>query len=66
MKKIVYITTSYRDCGPTQQLLNIISGLDKKNFEPILISLTDPVEGDRFESFKKLSIKNYNMGINKV
>lgn len=66
MKKIVYITTSYRDCGPTQQLLNIISGLDKKNFEPILISLTDPVEGDRFDSFKKLSIKNYNMGINKA
>ena len=66
LKKIVFLTTSYRDTGPTQQLFNIISRLNRKRFKPILISLTDPVRHDRFKCFEELSIDTYSLGINKA
>lgn len=66
LKKIAFITTSYRDTGPTQQLFNIISRLDREQFQPILISLTDPVKHDRFKCFEQLSINTYSLGISKT
>ena len=38
-KKIVYIMTSCKKTGPTQQTLNIIKNLDQTYFEPYLITL---------------------------
>ena len=38
-KKIVYIMTSCKKTGPTQQTLNIIKNLDQTKFEPTLITL---------------------------
>lgn len=60
MIRIVYITTSFSDKGPLQQLFNIISSLDRKKFQPIVISLTKPFDGDRVELFKNLEIEIYH------
>lgn len=39
MIKIVFLITSCKKSGPIQQMLNIIKYLDKKTFEPILITI---------------------------
>jgi glycosyltransferase involved in cell wall biosynthesis len=57
MIRVVYITTSFSDKGPLQQLFNIINSLDRSIFEPIVISLTKPFERDKTELFKTLNIE---------
>ena len=66
MKKIVFITTSLADKGPNQQLLNIIKRLDRKQFKPVLISLTNPIKGDKYNFFKKLEIDIHFLGVKKL
>lgn len=39
--RILYVMTSCRRCGPTQQTLNIIKNLDHDSFDPYLITLYD-------------------------
>ena len=57
MIRILFITTSFSDKGPLQQLFNIIASLDRTKFEPILISLTEPFDGDRREIFYNLNVE---------
>lgn len=37
--KIVYLMTSCRKSGPTEQTLNIIKNLDREKFEPVLVTI---------------------------
>ena len=37
--KIVYLMTSCRKSGPTQQTLNIIKNLDRTRFDPVLVTI---------------------------
>lgn len=39
MIKVVFLMTSCKKSGPVQQMLNIIINLDRKMFDPILVTL---------------------------
>ena len=57
MIRLLYITTSFNDKGPLQQLFNIVSSLDRDKFEPVVLSLTAPYDGDKSELFQKLNVE---------
>ena len=49
--RIVYLLTSCKKCGPTQQTLNIIKYLDSERFEPILITMYDEQVDSRMADY---------------
>jgi len=49
--RIVYLMTSCKKLGPTQQTLNIIKNLDHAKFEPILITMYDEEEDSRMAEY---------------
>lgn len=49
--KIVYLMTSCKRLGPTQQTLNIIKNLDQSAFKPILITINDEEAGSRMADY---------------
>ncbi len=49
--RIVYLMTSCKKVGPTQQTLNIIKNLDQDVFEPVLITLYDEEEDSRMADY---------------
>ena len=63
MKKILYITSSIPDSGPTQQLFNIIQGLDRKRFEPVLVTLAGQLDGDRSLIFETLDMEMLRLSL---
>jgi len=40
MEKVLYLLSDLRRCGPTNQLKYIVGGLNRENFEPILVTLS--------------------------
>lgn len=49
--KVLYLMTSCRRCGPTQQTLNIIKNLDRNIFEPILVTIYEEPNDSRLGDF---------------
>lgn len=45
-KKVVFLMTACKKCGPVQQMLNIIKNLDRNVFEPHLVTLYAESEKD--------------------
>lgn len=58
MKKILYICSSLERTGPTNQLLNIVSGLNRDFFEPLILTLSTEGEDkdNMVEDFRALDI----------
>jgi len=54
MKTVIYIVSSIPDSGPTQQLFNMIQGLNKKQFKPVLLTLSGQINGDKTILFENL------------
>ena len=49
--RIVYLMTSCKKLGPTQQTLNIIKNLDQSVFDPILITINDEEADSRMADY---------------
>jgi glycosyltransferase involved in cell wall biosynthesis len=48
MKKILYFVSDLRLCGPNKQLFDILKNLDRKNFQPFVLTIFDsPLESFR-------------------
>lgn len=66
MKKILYIVSTLRRTGPTNQLYNIINNLDRNKFQPILITLS-PEEGDsQWSDFEEIGVKLYKLNLSRL
>ena len=53
MIKVLYITSTLRHCGPVNQLYNIISNLDRRLFQPVLLTLSPEPEDSLFGKFSE-------------
>jgi glycosyltransferase involved in cell wall biosynthesis len=67
MKKILYIVSSLRRCGPTNQLYNLIKYLDRSQFEPYLITLSpEPALKDsKWTDFENLGVRLYPLNLSR-
>lgn len=66
MIKIVYVMTSCKRCGPTQQTLNIIKNLDRNVFYPILITLYNEQNDTRISEYLQYVEEHYFIDLSKV
>lgn len=40
LKKVLYIVSTLRETGPTNQLFGIISNLNKNDYNPVILTLS--------------------------
>jgi len=64
--RVVYVVSTLSRCGPTNQLLNIVRGLDRCLFDPILITLSPEGGDSMWEEFEHLSIQMYSLGLSRI
>ena len=55
--RIAYVVSTLRDCGPTTQLYNLVSNLDRAIFEVYVITLSNEPTSTRWNDFSRLEIK---------
>ena len=56
MIQILYIVSTLRRSGPTNQLYNLIKYLDRSQFEPHLITLSPEPQDSRWADFQRLGV----------
>ena len=54
--KILYIVSSLHNCGPTNQLLYLLTNLDKRKFDPVILTLNSEKDQTRILEFENLGI----------
>lgn len=64
-KKIVYLMTSCKKCGPTQQTLNIIKNLDRNKYDPLLITLYEEEFDSRINYYLPFVSNHYFVKMSK-
>jgi len=64
--KIAYIVSTLRTAGPTNQLLNIISNLDKQTFKPYIITLSSEPAESMIRSFENIRIDIYSLHLSRI
>lgn len=64
--KIAYIVSTLRTAGPTNQLLNIISNLDKQIFKPYIITLSSEPEESMIRSFENIRIDIHSLYLSRI
>lgn len=60
-KKILYIVSNFRRCGPSNQLLYLLSNLDRSVFDPSVLTLAPENEDSMIHDFLELDIKIYEL-----
>lgn len=68
MIKVLYITSTLKRTGPTNVMFTLISELDKQNFEPIVLTLSE--EDANFPSllsdFKNIEVKVISLSLSRL
>ena len=67
MKKILYIVSSLKKSGPTNQLSYIIKYLDKSKFSPTVLTLSAEPDDSMMEYFQnELDVKIDSLKLSRV
>src|SRR5690625_1914881 len=64
--KILYVVSTLKRCGPTNQLFNLIKYLDRKRFEPHLITLSPEPKDTRWKDFKSKNVNLYSLSLPRI
>ena len=63
--KILYLVSTLRICGPTNQLFYIIKNLDRQKFEPIILTLSPEPLNSMWSKFEELNITLSSLNLNR-
>src|SRR5690606_6677471 len=68
MIKVLYITSTLKRTGPTNVLFNLISELDRKIYQPIILTLSPEDENfpSLWETFESLSIEIFSIHLSRL
>ncbi|MBE9170093.1 glycosyltransferase family 4 protein [Pleurocapsales cyanobacterium LEGE 06147] len=64
--KVLYIGSTLRVCGPINQLFALIKYLDRKKFEPIILTLSPEPTHSALTSFQKLGVKINSLKLSRL
>lgn len=64
--KLLYVVSTLRRSGPTNQLLGIIKNLDKSKFEPQILTLSSEPNNTRLQEFLDCDIKVESLNLSRV
>lgn len=65
MKKILYIVSTLKRSGPTNQLFNIIKNLDRSVFKPVLITLSPEPKDSKWKDYISLGIEMHSLNLSR-
>jgi glycosyltransferase involved in cell wall biosynthesis len=63
---ILYSVSTLERCGPTQQLLYIVKDIDKRKFQPYILTLSPEPEDSMITAFQKLDIFVKSLGLSRL
>jgi hypothetical protein len=66
MLNILYIVSTLRRCGPTQQLFNLIKYLDREKFYPRIVTLSPDPPDSLMAAFKKINVECSSLGLSRI
>src|SRR5690554_5345172 len=66
MKKILYVVSTLKSSGPTNQLFNVINHLDRSQYEPHLITLSPEPADSRWKKFQDIKVKLFSLNLSRV
>ena len=66
MKKIIYIVSTLKRSGPTNQLYNIINNMDRSVFEVHLLTLSPEPIDTLWSKYEALDIKLYSLNLSRI
>lgn len=65
MKKILYVVSTLKCAGPTNQLYNIIKYLNRDKYQPHLITLSPEPKNSRWADYEALGVKLYSLNLSR-
>ena len=66
MQKILYVVSTLKRSGPTNQLYNLIKYLNRELFEPYLITLSPESEDTRWNDYNELGVQLYSLKLSRI
>lgn len=66
MKKILYIVSTLKRSGPTNQLYNLIKNMDRSKFEPYVITLSPEPQDSRWGDYEGLCLNMVSLGLSRL
>jgi glycosyltransferase involved in cell wall biosynthesis len=66
LNKILYIVSTLRNSGPTNQLYGLIKNLDKDKFETYLLTLSPEPEDTKIGDFEKMNIDMKSLSLSRI
>jgi glycosyltransferase involved in cell wall biosynthesis len=63
---ILYIVSTLKRSGPTNQLYNLIKYLDRTEFEPHLVTLSPESDDTRWSDYQVLGVQLYSLGFSRI
>ena len=66
MLKILYIVSTLKSGGPTNQLFNIIKNLDRHIFKPIVLTLSSEPKESKWRDYESLGIEMYSFNLSRI
>jgi glycosyltransferase involved in cell wall biosynthesis len=64
--KVLYVVSTLKRCGPTNQLYGIVKHLDRKLFTPVVLTLSPEGKDSRWQDFVALGIDVRTLGLGRL
>jgi glycosyltransferase involved in cell wall biosynthesis len=66
MKKILYIVSTLKRSGPTNQLFSLVKCLDRNKFEPHIVTLSPELTDSRLQDFEDIFVKTHSLNLSRM
>jgi glycosyltransferase involved in cell wall biosynthesis len=66
MKKILYVVSTLRSSGPTNQLFNLVRHMDRNEYDIHILSLSPEPGDSRFGDFVSIGVQVHTLGLSRL
>lgn len=65
-RRILYVVSTLKRCGPTNQLFGIVKNLDRAQFTPVVLTLSPEGADSRWDDFVALGVDVQTLGLSRL
>lgn len=65
-RKVLYVVSTLKRCGPTNQLFGIVKNLDRAQFSPVVLTLSPEGADSRWDDFLALGVDVQTLGLGRL
>jgi glycosyltransferase involved in cell wall biosynthesis len=63
---VLYVVSTLKRCGPTNQLFGLIKNLDRTRFTPVVLTLSPETSDSRWDDFVALGVDVQSLGLGRI